>query len=144
MFADNPVLGVGQGNFPWRIMEYEDREGYHGRFHGSRPAHSIYFTLLPELGIIGTVIFFLLVKKNFATIRRVRRYARDEFKHVNTEQAQYYDNIGLGLMGAFVGYFFSGIFLSVLYYPHFWVFLALPLALEKSMLKQEALGGHEN
>jgi hypothetical protein len=133
MFVDNPVLGVGQGNFPWRIHEYEDTEGYRGRYHGSRPAHSIYFTLLPELGLIGTILFLLLIKKNFDTIRRIRKYAHQELKYSNAEQASYYDNISLGLLGAFVGYFFSGSFLSVLYYPHFWVFLALPLALEKSM-----------
>lgn len=144
MFVDNPVLGVGQGNFPWRISEYEDREGYRGRFHGSRPAHSIYFTLLPELGMVGTMIFLLLVKKNFGTIRRIRTYAQKELKHINSDQAQYYDNLGLGLMGAFVGYFFSGIFLSVLYYPHFWVLLALPLSLEKSMHSVRNLGLQEN
>ena len=56
MFADNPIIGVGPGNFNWRIREYEDPEGRQGRFHGGHCAHSIYFTALSELGIVGAFL----------------------------------------------------------------------------------------
>ena len=58
MFLAHPLFGVGPNNFPWVIEQYEPPEGYHGRHHGSRPAHSLYFTLLSELGLVGAVLFF--------------------------------------------------------------------------------------
>mgnify|MGYP006278444299 FL=1 len=134
MFLDNPVIGVGQGNFPWRIEEYEVPGGYLGRHHGSRPAHSIYFTLLPELGLVGTLMFFILLKHNFKTISEIRRQSKVK---MNISDSDYYNNISLGLLCAFIAYLFSGIFLSVLYYPHFWFFLSLPLALKKAMHKSQ-------
>ena len=64
MFLDNPIFGVGQGNFPWNFERYEPPEGFKGRLHGGRAAHSLYFTLLPELGLVGTFLFFLLYSKH--------------------------------------------------------------------------------
>ena len=37
--------------------------------------------------------------------------------------------ITFAVSGALMGYLVTGVFLSVLYYPHFWIICALPLAL---------------
>ena len=63
LFFDNPVMGVGQGNYPWHVGEIEEEMGvqWQTRSLSGRAAHSLYFTLLPELGLIGTLIYFLIV-----------------------------------------------------------------------------------
>lgn len=54
MFLENPIFGVGLGNL-----------GYHAQFklvtHSS--AHNIFLGLLGETGIIGAVLFFILIGK---------------------------------------------------------------------------------
>ena len=61
MFLDNPILGVGQGNFPFVFREYEiatgNEKGLHERSYAGRAAHSLYFTLLPEWGLVGAALF---------------------------------------------------------------------------------------
>ena len=37
--------------------------------------------------------------------------------------------ISYAVSGSLFGYLVSGIFISVLYYPHFWILCALPIAL---------------
>lgn len=136
MFLANPIIGVGQGNYPWEIETYGG-EGYGGRLHGGRPAHSIYFTLLPELGIIGTIIFIIMIikilklTKYATTLGKVYRTSTEENKL--DQQKLYKLNklkfIGYGFTGALAGYLVTGIFLSVLYYPHFWILSSLPVVL---------------
>ena len=131
MFLDYPIFGVGQGNFPWNFERYEPAEGFKGRLHGGRVAHSLYFTLIPELGIIGTIIFAFLTYKTMKEARYV-------LKNINDIESRYKNNfdedklyklkkikfILLGLQGALIGFLISGIFLSVLYYTHYWLLIS--------------------
>ena len=132
MFLDNPILGVGQGNFPWNFERYEPPEGYKGRLHGGRAAHSLYFTLLPELGIVGTVLFifiaFTIMKESkyyilnldYMEYKKTSNFNEEQFKRI--KKIKY---IILGLRGTMIGYLTSGVFLSVLYYPHFWLIMTI-------------------
>ena len=52
MFLANPVFGVGQGNFPWTVGEYLGGRTWQTKSLAGRQAHSMYFTLLPELGLL--------------------------------------------------------------------------------------------
>ena len=134
MFYDNPVFGVGPGNYPWRVPEYEPRDRQRERGHGGKPAHSLYFTLLPELGMLGTVCFILMVVTPFKKFRRVfgkknankvvdANCLNDDLKQLQLNYKAVY--------GVLFGFLFSGIFLSVLYYPHFWLICALLTVLSK-------------
>jgi hypothetical protein len=58
MFLANPVFGVGQGNFPWTIGEYLGGRTWQTKSLAGRQAHSLYFTLLPELGLSGGIYFW--------------------------------------------------------------------------------------
>jgi O-antigen ligase len=136
MFADNPIIGVGQGNFPWTLDPYEDPEGFAGRKHSGHVAHSLYITLISELGIVGFLIVSIMVFTsimNLIYILRIQK--RDQFKRI-----QAYFDIGflhqlhsmrpiiLGIIGAWIGYLISGTFISVLYYPHLWILMAISTA----------------
>ena len=135
MFLDNPIIGVGQGNFPWNFERYEPSEGFKGRLHGGRAAHSLYFTLLPELGLVGTFIFFFIT---FKTMRRSKYFISsiNEFEqNTNNFDEQVLKNfkqikfILYGLRGGLIGFLVSGIFLSVLYYPHYWLIISFFLCI---------------
>jgi hypothetical protein len=139
MFLDHPLLGVGPGNFNWNLELYEPLEGFKGRSHAGRPSHSIYFTLLPELGLSGTFLFFSIIWVNLSEGRRLRKRLRtigpsekpgEQFQTI--KQMEAYRN---GLTGAMIAYLISGAFLSVLYYGHIWHIFAFSAANNK-LLRQ--------
>lgn len=132
MFLDNPVFGVGPGNFNWNFQTYEPPEGFGGRLHGGRAAHSLYFTLIPELGIVGVVIFLLMLKANWKDRKNLLKLGEIQ-KDLIFKKAHY---LTLALGGSLVGYLVSGTFISVLYYPSFWFLIAFSVALRKAVYKR--------
>lgn len=56
LFLDHPVLGVGYGNYRALYANYIP-----SAIPGKLDAHSIYFQMLAEMGIIGFVFFFALL-----------------------------------------------------------------------------------
>lgn len=117
MFKDNP-LGVGGGNFLVRFPEYQP-EGMQRNMWG-REAHSLWFTLLSELGAIGALIYgFLLIfnLRDIFWLKGLKNKPDDNFRYA------YF--LSLAFLGSFAGYFASGTFLSVLYYPHYFYITAM-------------------
>jgi probable O-glycosylation ligase (exosortase A-associated) len=153
MFLDNPILGVGPANYPVRAAEYEtgtsDEIGYH---MWGRVAHSLYFTLLPELGSIGTIIFAGMLFTGVRLRRRVRKLSRDSpgASPSEIEQRRWYLQLALSIDASMVGFLSTGAFISVLYYPHIWVLtgftavlihLALRPAESRDILTTAAVAG---
>lgn len=135
MYTKNPVLGVGAGNYPWTVARYEQmlprEELFRGRYSGGRPAHSLYFTLLPELGTVGVIIFGTLVFRVIQTGRRVRVKPVADQKRMPrgapppppaepTTDDKAIDLAGRALIASCIAYLGTGAFISVLYYPSFW------------------------
>lgn len=112
MFLDNP-LGVGGNNFQKSFHRYQSKEFKRGMWN--RVAHSLWFTLLPELGIIGVIIFFTLLWYNLKDIFILKRLPDSENKDV-----KYLRAISLAFLVSLVGFFATASFLSVLYYAHYW------------------------
>lgn len=124
MFLDNP-FGVGGGNFPIRFPEYQGDRFDRGMW--GRAAHSLWFTLFPELGIVGAFLFFRLIYVNVKDVFSVRKILSKYDNHasnLNYEKG-FYKALVPAYLASFAGYFASGTFLSVLYYPHFWYMSAL-------------------
>ena len=141
MFLDHPLVGVGPGNYPWRISEYEPEEGLRGKTRSGRVSHSLYFTLISELGLAGCLFFGMMLFFNYKTLREIMKkfkgknrmrvshgWAENEGNEVleakdseilRVKNMMYYDSLGIYV--AFIGFLASGTFLSVLYYPHFWI-----------------------
>ena len=74
MFKGNPVLGVGVGGFPWQVTEYAHLSSMYDpdfRSFQGRQAHSILFTLLPELGVVGTILYVMIFVSCYKRLRRV-------------------------------------------------------------------------
>jgi O-antigen ligase len=133
MFADYPVFGVGAGNYPWRVGEYEPDEGFEGRYFSGRPVHSLYFTLLPELGTIGTILFLWMLLSSLKDLRHIRRSGKRRSFWIEEESysEQWLQGIAIGLTGSVVGFLVSGTFVSVLYYPNFWFWMGMVVALKR-------------
>lgn len=124
MFINNP-LGVGGNNFQVRFSEYQTdwfRRGMWGRV-----AHSLWFTLIPELGIFGIYIYFSLLYYNLKDIFCLIKLKHDD----GNEDLTYLNYLGRAFAASFVGYFVSGTFVSVLYYAHYWYIIGLIVAAKR-------------
>ncbi len=138
MFLANPVLGVGQSNFPWTSGEYLAGRTWQTKSLSGRQAHSLYFTLLPELGLVGVIIFGSMVYFNYRDTRVKdlipRSPARptaepNPIKNVQLVRAVLYGN---AILGGMLGYLVTSTFISTLYYPTFWIMMGLAVALRNT------------
>jgi probable O-glycosylation ligase (exosortase A-associated) len=147
MFLDYPILGVGPGNFPWNFQDYEPaggfggHDGMEGQLHGGRAAHSLYLTVIPELGTVGTILFAWLVLSSLRDLRFMRKRIREQPQQSADdryfrERVRY---LTLALGGSLAGFLVSGTFLSVLYYPNFWIWMALVVALKRQVVSSVAV-----
>ena len=128
MFLDHPIFGVGTNNYGIRAPEYQDpdRTGWNVHTWG-RVAHSLYFTLLPEHGIVGVVLFLGVVFWCFKTQWRFRAvgFRRDAGPDERSAALQ-----ACGITAGIFALLATGAFLSVLYYPVLWVLTGLLASLE--------------
>jgi len=131
MFLDHPIIGVGQGNFPWNVHLYEPLTTK--RLHGGKAVHSLYFTLIPELGLVGILLFSGMLYFSYKDLKWILKkeflLKQNQSKEI-IQQLHKIRFIIFGITGAMLGYLVSGAFLSVLYYPHFWFLIALTVSLK--------------
>jgi len=133
MFKENPVVGVGQGNYPWRVGEMEEKLGvdWKTRSIKGRVAHSLYFTLLPELGLLGTFLYGAFLYFCFKDLKHVRSLSKSKFTGKDAIRAKKNYYIALALEGSIIGFLVSSIFISTLYYPVLWLLSGFVLSLKK-------------
>ena len=140
MFLDNPMFGVGQGNFPWAIGEYMGGRTWQTKSLAGRQAHSLYFTLLPELGLVGVMIFGAMVYVNYrdTSVKNLvlptssgvsARRDEADIQDLQISRATLYGN---AILGGMIGYLATSTFISTLYYPTFWIMMALAVALRNT------------
>ncbi|MGH9876748.1 MAG: O-antigen ligase family protein, partial [Nitrososphaerales archaeon] len=166
MFYENPIFGVGLENYNHNIYDYEpdDQMQRVGRsFHGMS-AHSLYFTLLAELGLSGSLIFAAIVwfntkdtnaiiKAAYSNSERLKSIRKRETRPNSWEnttptahdalladlnKARFYAH---AMRASLLGYLTSAVFLSVFGYPHFWLLTAMIVALKEvtdNLLKSPA------
>ena len=140
MFVDHPVFGVGTNNYGIQAPFYEDTKyaDESGTHMWGRVPHSIYLTLISEQGLVGTVLFALIVYWTFSTASKIRRRIRSDPHDRRAAAAEFY---ATGLLAGVVGVLVSGAFLTVLYYPVFWVLVALMAALDRVTAPRAATTG---
>lgn len=134
MFLYNPIIGVGQGNFPWTFEIYEEGRRFHEKSIAGRQAHSLYFTLLPELGLFGVFVVGGMVWRNFKDLKYVRKkFAPVQANPRHGVVSSVDDDIRVfwarAMEGSLIGYLVSGVFISILWYPSLWILTALVVAL---------------
>jgi O-antigen ligase len=133
IFLDHPIIGVGQGNYPWRVAETEDKMGvqWQKRSLAGRAAHSLYFTLLPELGIVGTILFICLIVFSLKDLWYVKKMVKAKNRIYSEDESIIIYYLVLALEGSLIGFLTSSTFISTLYYPSFWIWCGFSLSLKK-------------
>ncbi|HWF60256.1 MAG TPA: O-antigen ligase family protein [Nitrospira sp.] len=134
MFYSNPIIGIGQGNFPWTVGTYEAGEKFHDRSFAGRQAHSAWVTLIAELGLVGIVIIggmLFQCYRDLAFVRGTFTPPQTRGKHGQImkvgEDVRVY--LARAMEGSLIGFIMSSVFISTLWYPSMWIMMALVVAL---------------
>jgi O-antigen ligase len=123
MYLDHPLTGVGTRNYGINAPFYEDEERVRRGFHTwGRVCHSMHFTLIAEEGTIGILILFYLLWGCFRCQRRLRHEYLDRVDDPERREMMF---LGTGLAAGLFGFLVCSTFLTSLYYPVFWVLVAL-------------------
>jgi len=120
-----PLLGIGYESWvPYYLRRYDPM--------GQLP-HNIFVEAGAELGLSGLLAFIALIVLTFTTNAHTRRLAP-----ASKDWEGSIRGFALGLDAALIGYLVSGFFVTVLYYPYFWVNLSLTAALHLIAWRQVA------
>jgi len=119
LIKQHPVLGIGYSN--WMLHVSELYPGGLGPYEVVQVPHSIYVESGSELGLLGLFCFLIMVfyafKTNYNT-RKNTRYMENRFIYTIT----------YGLDAGLIGYLIAGAFVTVFYYPFFWIQIAMIVA----------------
>lgn len=119
---EHPILGIGYAN--WM--------SYYGDFYTKSLVglpHNIFIDAGAELGYTGLIIFILMIVYTLVNNARTRKLAL-------TLDNKFIFYTAHGLDAALIGFLVSGFFVSVLYYPYFWINLSLTVALNNVVNQQ--------
>ncbi len=127
MYLENPIVGIGAGNYPWANGMYYKlspmwEEGR--KVMAGRQAHSVYFTLFPELGTIGVLLFFGILKIIFTKCNKAKKKLASWVKRGEHLDEYYLFN---AFIASAIGFLVAGTFISVLFYPFFWYLAAFTI-----------------
>lgn len=125
MARRHPLLGVGYKN--WEIA---DRRLFFG---GGAHCHNIFIECMSELGYSGLAVFIFMIGYTFINNYRTRKIAKEQLG-----RSTFISYMAHGLDGALVGYLVSGFFVTVFYYPYFWINLAMTVALNQVAKNEDA------
>lgn len=132
IFLDHPIIGVGPGNYGIWLPEYYSYKKPWTMW--KRSAHSIYITLLSEMGVVGTFLFLIILWANYKNYRYIDYLAKrirtgsiaqsftDEETDVIKNAVRKLQLFSYSAAGAMAGYLVTGAFISVLWYGYFWTF----------------------
>lgn len=123
MAREHPVFGVGYRN--WAIA---DRKMFSGE--GGLP-HNVFVESVSELGYSGFIIYGLMICCCFITNKRTRRSLKQDNCFISY--------MTHGLDGALLGYIVSGFFVTVLYYPFFWINMALVVSINNIVINNQVI-----
>lgn len=134
MFLYNPIIGIGQKNYPWTFEVYEAGRTFHERSMAGREAHNAWVTLIAELGIVGIFIVGGMLVQCYRDLKWIRmRFspAGPNQKHGQIVQAGEDVRMYLAraMEGSLIGFIVSGVFISILWYPALWIMIAFVVAL---------------
>lgn len=137
MALDNPLFGVGLGNFPTEFgAKYRPKDLAMPQL----TAHSTYFLVLGELGPPGLIVVLILVVGGArATLRVRRRVITVGAKQASATVDECSRTLYL-LVGSVIGFGVAGAFLSAAYYPHLFVLTGILVSARNIAAREIAVG----
>jgi O-antigen ligase len=126
MFEDEPIHGIGSGNFPISSIHYLVQPGVIERddFIISTPkvAHNTYLQILAELGIVGLALFLTII---YFAISSALKAARWFGRNGDTQM----ELVARGMIVALIGILTADFFISEMYGKQLWLMMGLGPAL---------------
>ncbi|MBU4415279.1 MAG: hypothetical protein L6302_03675, partial [Desulfobacteraceae bacterium] len=116
-------LGVGVKNFE-KMVPYYDPNNI------GRDAHNTYVLCYSEIGILGIVLFLIIIGETFLQIRRIRLAVKDTPHEEDIRLHTF--AITTVLIIYLLGYMTTH---SILYTEILWILLAMPICLENATKK---------
>jgi len=107
MINEHPFVGIGFRNWSWYYLTH-----YPDNVQGI--SHNIFVEVGSELGYAGLILSIIMFLYSFIYNHRTRKIA---LQHGD----DFYRWITHGLDAALIGYLTSGFFVTVYYYPYFWI-----------------------
>lgn len=134
MFLDNPLIGVGAGNFTTFFNEYSERVGSVSREYEDSDErnypHNLYLEIGAETGVLGLLAFGAAVVVYFVYTRRSRR-------RLLAAGAEHYAGLASALEIAMVGFLLSSLFLHGHFIRYLWLLFAAGLSLDRLAQQRE-------
>jgi len=115
-----PVLGIGYFNWMEYVRHlYPDGLGV---YHVVQLPHNIYIQVASEQGYLGLLMFILMALTAFYLNYKTR-------KTTEMLENKFLYNLSYGLDAGLIGYLIAGTFVTVFYYPFFWIQISMIVAL---------------
>jgi O-antigen ligase len=108
-----PFFGVGFEVWPEYYSKY-----YIVEHHGTPLVHNFFIQCGSELGYSGLIVLILMIYGCFLNTRKIRPLCREK-------DDRFFYILSYGFDAALLGFIGSGFFVTVLYYPFFWIHCAL-------------------
>ena len=121
IIKERPILGIGYFNFP---PYYEQNYPQDMLFAHAELPHNIFIQIGTDAGLVGLFIFAMLIYRTIASARRIRELAA-----LADDKQTPFACLARGMLIAMWGFIIAGQFVTVTYYPFFWVNLAMIVAL---------------
>ena len=123
MMNDHPLVGVGPNNY------VQAKKKLYNETQNMFVQHNIFLQASTELGYTGFFILLLMIYSFYRSTRYVKKidYASDK-------RAYFY--IANGMEICMLGFIVSGMFITTLYYPFFWLNLAIVVSLQNIVMKR--------
>ena len=123
MFKANPILGIGAGNFANTSHLYQHKTSWwtgNEKSLSGRSAHSLYFQVIPELGLVGVFFYgYIMCVLPLRLLRIVKRFDVTDLKQFQIKL------FCQALIASMAAYAVAGVFISVAYYPHIPIWLVM-------------------
>jgi putative inorganic carbon (hco3(-)) transporter len=121
MIQDHPILGVGYFNFQPYFAAHYPQDALSGN---AQLPHNIFIQVGTDAGLVGLGVFVMLLYRNLRSAREIRLACSS-----GAGEPAFAGNVAQGLAVALWGFIIAGQFVTVTYYPFFWINLALTVAL---------------
>jgi putative inorganic carbon (HCO3(-)) transporter len=130
MIEDHPLLGVGYFNFPRYFAVHWPQDMLRGPAFTAKGVvtselpHNIFIQVGTDTGITGLFLFVMLIYRTWKTERQIRLLVQEK-----QDTSKPFVPLSKGLLGAMWGFVIAGQFVTVAYYPFFWINLAFMVSL---------------
>lgn len=115
-WQEKPIIGIGPGNYGPRYLDYPNHEDV----TDWEIVNNQYIEVLTEWGIIGLILYILIILTIFIRSFFAYKITKDKFLKASL----------IGSSGAMLAIFVQYNFFSTIYIMHIWVFIGLIIAIQ--------------